>query len=76
MPASTTFDLPIVGMTCSSCAGRVERALCKVTGTEHVSVNLATEQARVQAPADSLPALGAANPLNALSAGVVRVLRG
>ncbi|QXI37910.1 heavy metal translocating P-type ATPase [Pseudomonas xantholysinigenes] len=57
MPASTTFDLPIVGMTCASCAGRVERALRKVTGTEHVSVNLATEQARVQAPADSLPAL-------------------
>ncbi|MDN4499343.1 heavy metal translocating P-type ATPase [Pseudomonas mosselii] len=57
MPASTTIDLPIGGMTCASCAGRVERALRKVTGTEHVSVNLATEQARVQAPADSLPAL-------------------
>ncbi|MBI6898246.1 copper-translocating P-type ATPase [Pseudomonas putida] len=57
MPASTTFDLPIAGMTCASCAGRVERALRKVTGTEHVSVNLASEQARVQAPADSLPAL-------------------
>lgn len=57
MPASTTFDLPIAGMTCASCAGRVERALRKVTGAEQVSVNLATEQARVQAPADSLPAL-------------------
>ncbi|MDH0731340.1 heavy metal translocating P-type ATPase [Pseudomonas sichuanensis] len=57
MSASTTFDLPIAGMTCASCAGRVERALRKVTGAEQVSVNLATEQARVQAPADSLPAL-------------------
>ncbi|MDZ4018481.1 heavy metal translocating P-type ATPase [Pseudomonas sichuanensis] len=57
MPASTIFDLPIAGMTCASCAGRVERALRKVTGAEQVSVNLATEQARVQAPADSLPAL-------------------
>ncbi|NIE78586.1 copper-translocating P-type ATPase [Pantoea sp. Ap-967] len=57
MPASTTFDLPIAGMTCASCAGRVERALRKVSGAEHVSVNLATEQARVQAPAGSLPAL-------------------
>ncbi|MFJ4345732.1 heavy metal translocating P-type ATPase [Pseudomonas sp. NPDC089401] len=57
MPASTTFDLPIAGMTCASCAGRVERALRKVTGAEQVSVNLATEQARVQAPAGSLPAL-------------------
>ncbi|MCP6135248.1 heavy-metal-associated domain-containing protein, partial [Klebsiella pneumoniae] len=57
MPASTTFDLPISGMTCASCAGRVERALRKVSGAEQVSVNLASERARVQAPADSLPAL-------------------
>ncbi|WP_313740951.1 heavy metal translocating P-type ATPase [Pseudomonas sp.] len=57
MSASTTFQLPIVGMTCASCAGRVERALAKVGGAEGVSVNLATEQARVQAPAGSLPAL-------------------
>ncbi|MGY2190320.1 Copper-exporting P-type ATPase A [compost metagenome] len=57
MSESTTFDLPIAGMTCASCAGRVERALSKVIGASAVSVNLATEQARVQAPADSLPAL-------------------
>lgn len=50
MPASTTFDLPISGMTCASCAGRVERALRKVNGAEQINVNLATEQARVQAP--------------------------
>ncbi|WP_460118398.1 heavy metal translocating P-type ATPase [Pseudomonas sp. S2_C03] len=57
MSESTTFDLPIAGMTCASCAGRVERALSKVIGASAVSVNLATEQARVQAPRDSLPAL-------------------
>jgi Cu+-exporting ATPase len=57
MSESTTFDLPIAGMTCASCAGRVERALSKVAGARAVSVNLATEQARVQAPAQSLPAL-------------------
>lgn len=58
MSDSTTFDLPIAGMTCASCAGRVERALAqKVEGATAVSVNLATEQARVQAPHDSLPAL-------------------
>ena len=57
MPESITFDLPITGMTCASCAGRVERALRKVAGAEQVNVNLATEQARVQAPADRLPAL-------------------
>lgn len=57
MSDSITFDLPIAGMTCASCAGRVERALSKVSGASAVSVNLATEQARVQAPGDSLPAL-------------------
>ncbi len=57
MSESTTFDLPIAGMTCASCAGRVERALSKVIGASAVSVNLATELARVQAPSDSLPAL-------------------
>lgn len=57
MPASTTYDLPISGMTCASCAGRVERALRKVTGAEQVSVNLTTEKARVLAPPASLPAL-------------------
>ena len=57
MSDSITFDLPIAGMTCASCAGRVERALSKVSGASAVSVNLATEQARVQAPGDSLAAL-------------------
>ena len=53
----TQYDLPIAGMTCASCAGRVEKALTKVPGVTAVSVNLATEQARVEAPADSLSAL-------------------
>ncbi|WP_353232631.1 heavy metal translocating P-type ATPase [Pseudomonas helleri] len=57
MLVPTQFDLPIDGMTCASCAGRVEKALAKVPGVESVSVNLATEQARIQAPADSLAAL-------------------
>ncbi|MFB4394069.1 MULTISPECIES: heavy metal translocating P-type ATPase [unclassified Pseudomonas] len=57
MSAATLFNLPISGMTCASCAARVERALGKVAGAEQVSVNLATEHARVQAPGDSLAAL-------------------
>ncbi|MDZ5604439.1 heavy metal translocating P-type ATPase [Pseudomonas sp. RP23018S] len=57
MSAFTTYQLPITGMTCASCAGRVERALGRVSGAADVSVNLATEHARVQAPAGSLPAL-------------------
>ncbi|MDF3866819.1 heavy metal translocating P-type ATPase [Pseudomonas denitrificans (nom. rej.)] len=58
------LDLPVSGMTCASCAGRVERALRKVPGVQDASVNLASEQARVQlvAPSsgDTLPALVAA----------------
>ena len=53
----STFDLPIQGMTCASCAGRVERALRKLPQVSSVSVNLASEQARIEAPADSLPQL-------------------
>ena len=45
MSESTTFDLPIAGMTCASCAGRVERALSKVVGASAVSVNLASDTA-------------------------------
>ncbi|MDP3977360.1 MAG: heavy metal translocating P-type ATPase [Pseudomonas sp.] len=56
----TTFDLPINGMTCASCAGRVERALRKVPNVASATVNLASEQARIEAPADSLEQLLAA----------------
>jgi Cu+-exporting ATPase len=59
----THFDLPITGMTCASCAGRVERALAKVAEVTQVSVNLASEQARVEAPSGSLQLLA-----NAVSA--------
>ena len=46
------MDLAITGMTCASCAGRVERALLRGQGVLSVSVNLATEQARVSLGAD------------------------
>ncbi|MBD8100647.1 copper-translocating P-type ATPase [Pseudomonas fluorescens] len=48
MNGTTTFDLPIGGMTCASCAGRVERALGKVPGVQRVSVNLANERAHIE----------------------------
>lgn len=57
MPSLTTFNLPIRGMTCASCAGRVERALAKVADVASVSLNLASEQARVEAPSGSLQQL-------------------
>ncbi|ODV26548.1 MAG: copper-translocating P-type ATPase [Rhodanobacter sp. SCN 68-63] len=41
----------IVGMTCASCVGRVERALKAVAGTIDATVNLSTEQATVRTSA-------------------------
>jgi Cu+-exporting ATPase len=44
-----TAEFDIGGMTCASCVMRVEKALGKVPGVDHVSVNLATERATVHA---------------------------
>ena len=58
--------LNIEGMTCASCVGRVEKAMSALEGVSDVSVNLASEQARLtvdssdrfQAAADALETLG------------------
>lgn len=44
---SGTISLPIEGMTCASCVGRVERALKAVPGVADAVVNLATEKASI-----------------------------
>ncbi len=46
-----TTSLAIGGMTCASCATRIERKLNKLDGVT-ATVNLATETARVQYPGD------------------------
>ncbi|SCW72581.1 Cu+-exporting ATPase [Sphingobium faniae] len=47
--ASTApITLPVEGMTCASCVGRVEKALAAVAGVGSVSVNLATERADIR----------------------------
>ena len=43
------FDFKVEGMTCGSCAARVQRALEKVDGVESAEVNFATHQVRVKA---------------------------
>ncbi|WP_243075721.1 cation-translocating P-type ATPase [Microbacterium sp. SS28] len=45
----TLIDLEITGMTCASCAARVEKRLNGLDGVE-ASVNFATEKAHVSAP--------------------------
>ena len=58
-------ELPITGMTCASCANRIERRLNKLDGVT-ASVNYATEKARVEfdpgtvAPAQLVRAVEAA----------------
>ena len=45
--ATDTIELSIDGMTCASCANRIERKLNKVDGVT-ATVNFATEKARVE----------------------------
>ncbi|EML7990082.1 MULTISPECIES: heavy metal translocating P-type ATPase [Stenotrophomonas] len=53
---AAAISLPIEGMTCASCVGRVEAALAKVPGVDSVSVNLANERAdiRLAGPVDRI----------------------
>ena len=64
MTSQHTLTLPIEGMTCASCVKRVEKALGRVPGVAQARVNLATEQATIDAP-DPLDA-------QALAAAVVK----
>ncbi len=47
------LDLPIEGMTCAACAGRVERSLNGLDGVE-ATVNYATERASIRFDATRL----------------------
>jgi copper chaperone CopZ len=43
----TEVEFSVTGMTCGSCAARVERILARQEGVERAAVNLATERAVV-----------------------------
>jgi len=60
--AENTVELAIEGMTCASCAGRVEKALREIPGVLDASVNLATERATVRVSGET--------PVSALTAAV------
>ncbi|GAA1689828.1 heavy metal translocating P-type ATPase [Glycomyces endophyticus] len=53
--AANRIELEIGGMTCASCAMRIEKKLNKLDGVT-ASVNYATEKARIEAPAGTDPA--------------------
>ncbi|MEX5566040.1 heavy metal translocating P-type ATPase [Pseudophaeobacter sp. 1A16562] len=62
MPEQTPVTLSVEGMSCASCVGRVDRGLTAVEGIHDVSVNLASETARLVADnperiADAIAAL-------------------
>lgn len=63
--ADKAWDLAIRGMTCASCANRVEKALKKVPGVVSAEVNLALETAQVKS-------VGKAVSLDLLIAAVVK----
>ena len=50
LKSTQQWKLAIEGMTCASCAGRVEKALAKIPGVQSSEVNLALETAQVSAP--------------------------
>ncbi|WP_426175304.1 heavy metal translocating P-type ATPase [Massilia sp. TWR1-2-2] len=47
MSSVTRLSLPVEGMACASCVGRVERALKALPGVQTAAVNLATERADI-----------------------------
>ena len=53
-------ELQIAGMTCASCAARIEKKLNKVDGVS-ASVNFATEKASIEYSGDLKPPLGSPN---------------
>ncbi len=53
--APLPLRLQVKGMTCASCVARVEKALAKVPGVRAASVNLATEEAAIDADASLRP---------------------
>jgi cation-transporting P-type ATPase A/B len=50
-PAARRVQLDVTGMSCGSCAARVQKTLNKLPGV-HASVNYATRVATIDAPAD------------------------
>ncbi|HXE61395.1 MAG TPA: heavy metal translocating P-type ATPase [Gemmatimonadaceae bacterium] len=46
-PKGETITIPVSGMTCAACSGRVQRALASRPGVEHAAVNLLTGSATV-----------------------------
>jgi len=62
-PKAPQWDIAITGMTCASCAVRVEKALNALPGIKNVEVNLATDTARI----NGLPEGGITKAISAIN---------
>src|ERR671925_320107 len=76
--ATERATLPVRGMHCAACVGKVERALKSVPGVESAAVNLATEQATVafETARTGVPALQQAVTAAGYELGAAPVARG
>ena len=73
--ASHSVQLDIEGMTCASCAGRVEKGLNDLPGVTS-TVNYATEQATVWAEAPDLEKLVRPGGKNGVPGSLVERIHG
>jgi Cu+-exporting ATPase len=67
-PPTEAIELDISGMTCASCANRIERKLNKLEGVT-ATVNYATERAKVTYPQGLAPATSVATVRRAVRRG-------
>ncbi|GAB5535812.1 MAG: heavy metal translocating P-type ATPase [Rubricoccaceae bacterium] len=68
--SDSRLTLPVEGMTCAACAGRVERGLVKTSGVSDATVNFATGEAAVTFDPDATDARQLADAVEASGYGV------
>ena len=71
--ATQRLDLPITGMHCAACAGRIEDALQGLVGVQQAQVNFATEKAAVHFDSAALDGQAIRSKIEEVGYGVLAV---
>ena len=71
--ATQRLDLPITGMHCAACAGRIEDALQGLPGVQQAQVNFATEKAAVHFDSAALDGQAIRSKIEEVGYGVLAV---
>ena len=71
--ATQRLDLPITGMHCAACAGRIEDALQGLVGVQQAQVNFATEKAAVHFDSAALDGQAIRSKIEEIGYGVLAV---